>query len=126
MSSIRGKDTGLELLVFGELRKQKVYFRRHHKKVLGCPDVCVPGFKIAVFIDGDFWHGWRYPLWRHKMPNEFWRGKIEGNRARDRRNSAKLRKQGWKVMRVWEHQIKNNQEETIAKIVEFIRFNRRG
>lgn len=120
MSRIKGKNTSLELLVFGELRRRQVYFRKHYRRCRGCPDVAVPGFKVAVFIDGDFWHGWRYPVWRHKLPSEYWRTKIERNRARDRRNFAALRRDGWSVLRVWEHQLRRQPDVTVQAIADFI------
>jgi DNA mismatch endonuclease (patch repair protein) len=124
MSRIKGQNTKPELLVFGELRRRRIYFRKHYKSAPGRPDVAVPGFKIAVFIDGDFWHGWRFPQWEHKLPSAYWREKITKNRARDRRNFARLRRQGWAVLRVWEHQLRRDPETTIAGIANFIRERR--
>lgn len=120
MSRIRNKDTGIELLVFGRLRRAKIHFHRHYRRAPGTPDIALPKRKIAVFVDGDFWHGWRYPSWRGKLPSKFWRDKIERNRARDRRNFAKLRRQGWRVLRVWEHDLAGDLEGSIKKIVAFI------
>jgi DNA mismatch endonuclease, patch repair protein len=76
---------------------------------------------VAVFIDGSFWHGYRYPQWCHKMPSQFWRDKIERNRTRDRRNFAKLRRRGWLVVRVWEHQLRNDSDACIDRIVKAMR-----
>lgn len=59
---------------------------------------------MAVFVDGDFWHGWRFPQWQAKLTN-FWREKIHATRCRDLRNFRKLRRMGWKVVRIWEHQL---------------------
>lgn len=58
-----------------------------------------------MFIDGDFWHGWRFPAWKAKIP-AFWQDKIEKNRQRDARSFAALRRHGWKVIRLWEHAVK--------------------
>ncbi len=77
--------------------------------------------KVAVFIDGGFWHGYRYPQWRHKMPSQFWRDKIERNRARDRRNFAKLRRHGWLVVRIWEHQLHEDRDACIERIISAMR-----
>ena len=122
MSRIRSKNTGIEVLVFRELRARGIYFQKHYRFAAGTPDVAVPKKKIAVFIDGDFWHGYRYPAWKRKLSSEFWRAKIERNRQRDIRNFRTLRRQGWHVLRVWEHQLKkNNRTKFIEKIAEFIR-----
>jgi DNA mismatch endonuclease (patch repair protein) len=121
MSAIRSKNTGIERQVFSHLRRQKIHFQRHYRAAFGSPDVAVPSRRLAVFIDGDFWHGYRYPLWRHKLPSAFWTEKIERNRARDARNFAKLRRRGWRVMRVWEHELTANPDRTLSRIADFLR-----
>lgn len=125
MSKIRGKNTGPELAVFSELRRNRIYFRRHYDKVAGSPDVALPTKKIAVFIDGDFWHGYRYPCWKNKLPSDFWRQKIERNRARDKRNFAKLRKSGWLVLRVWERELRSDFDGSIRKVVRHLKLRPR-
>ena len=60
MSKIRSEETQIEQIVYRYLRKQGVYFQKHYKKAPGSPDIALPKKKIAVFIDGDFWHGWRF------------------------------------------------------------------
>ena len=60
---------------------------------------------VAVFVDGDFWHGWRLPAWERKL-SKFWRDKLRANRARDQRNFRRLRARGWKVIRVWQHELR--------------------
>ena len=62
---------------------------------------------MAVFIDGDFWHGFRFEAWRDKL-SEKWEAKIEANRKRDERNFRRLRREGWKVLRLWEHQVQRD------------------
>jgi DNA mismatch endonuclease (patch repair protein) len=120
MSKIRSKNTKLELVVFKFLRLHRVHFQKHYRGVRGTPDVAVPSRKLAVFVDGDFWHGYRYPTWKKKMKPGFWRKKIEGNRARDRRNFAALRRNGWKVLRVWEHEIKKDPFGSLSRIKTFL------
>ncbi len=121
MSRIRSKNTGLERVVFRALGLYGIRFTKHYRRARGTPDIAVPSKKIAVFIDGDFWHGYRYPLWRGKLKNKFWRDKIERNRARDRRTFAALRRRGWRVRRVWEHDIKRHPFETIKEIAAFVK-----
>ena len=119
MSLIRAKNTQAERTVFSHLRSKRVYFQKHYRGVVGCPDIALPKKKRAVFIDGDFWHGKRFKETRHKLTS-FWRNKISTNIERDIRNKRKLRKLGWKIMRVWESNLKKNPEKTLAKIADFL------
>jgi len=116
MSRIKGKNTGPERIIFAQLRKHGVYFARHAKDLPGCPDIVFRRGKLAVFVDGDFWHGWRFPLWQHKL-SENWRRKIAATRERDNRNFRKLRRLGWVVMRIWEHQIMRSPENCVERIL---------
>jgi DNA mismatch endonuclease (patch repair protein) len=120
MSKIRSKETKVEKLVFKELRKKKVYFQKHYKKVSGSPDIALPKKRKAVFIDGDFWHGYKFNKEKSRLPKKYWIAKIENNIKRDKRNSYQLKSQGWEVLRVWEHNLMKNKERTINKIVEFL------
>ena len=117
MSRIKGKDTTPERTICLELRKRGVYFAKHAKNLAGRPDVVFRRAKVAVFIDGDFWHGWRFPLWQHKL-SEKWQKKIAATRERDQRNFRKLRRLGWKVLRIWEHQIESSPEACVQRILE--------
>jgi len=71
-------------------------------------------------LDSDFWHGWQYPKWKRKLKNDFWKKKIEGNRARDRRNTAYLRSKGWQVARIWGHQIKKDIDAAVSSVANLI------
>lgn len=115
MSRIKGKDTGLELCVRSELHKRGLRFRKHVKELPGNPDIVFSKAKVAVFIDGDFWHGYRFPAWEHKV-SDFWKTKINKNRERDRRNHRRLRSLGWKVVRVWQHEIEKGIERALDRI----------
>ena len=99
-----------------ELRRRKIYFATHAKELPGRPDIVFRRIKIAVFIDGDFWHGWRFPLWKHKL-SEKWQEKISATRERDQRKFRKLRRLGWKVLRIWEHEIERDPEECVDRIL---------
>ena len=116
MSRIKGKDTGLEKTVRSELHKRGLRFRKHVKKLPGKPDIVFPKAKIAIFIDGDFWHGYRFPDWEHRV-SEFWRQKIGRTRERDEKNFKKLRKSGWHVIRLWQHQIQRDLDACVEKIL---------
>jgi DNA mismatch endonuclease (patch repair protein) len=121
MSRIRAKNTGIEKQVFSFLCKNKIHFQRHYSRVPGKPDIAVPSKKLAVFVDSDFWHGYRFEEWKRRVPKEYWREKIAGNIERDKRNRRALRRKGWKVLRVWSHQLARNPEKTLEKIAEFLR-----
>lgn len=120
MSLIRGKNTGIEKKVFSFLVKNKMPFKRHYSKAAGSPDVALPEKKIAIFIDGDFWHGYRFSEWKGRIPKKYWRKKIESNIARDKKNRNALRNRKWRVMRVWGHQIAKDPEKAFSKILNFI------
>jgi DNA mismatch endonuclease (patch repair protein) len=115
MSKVRQKGTDIELLVARELKLRGFRFRKNVRDLAGSPDLVFPKQKLAVFIDGDFWHGYRYPSWRRRV-KRFWREKIEANRRRDRRNFRRLRRSGWRVLRIWQHEIKNDITECLKRI----------
>src|SRR2546422_1775011 len=117
MSRIRGKNTGVEKLVFNALRKEGGRFSRHAANLAGRPDIVFRREKVVVFIDGDFWHGWQFPRWMPKL-DPWWRKKIEANRSRDTRNIARLRRGGWIVVRVWEHQVEQQLRSVVKRILE--------
>lgn len=116
MSRVRSKDTSIERVVRSELFKRGYRFRKHVKTLPGRPDIVFAGEKLAVFIDGGFWHGYRFPQWEHKM-SKFWREKIQVNRKRDRRNFQKLKRSGWKVIRLWQHDIEKDLNECVERII---------
>jgi DNA mismatch endonuclease (patch repair protein) len=119
MSQIRSKNTGIEIMVFKFLRSHKIYFQKHYDKIKGRPDIAVPSKKIAVFIDGDFWHGWKFNRRKERLP-EYWRVKITNNMLRDARRRRSLRKNGWKILRVWEHDLEKNFKSTCTKLCKFL------
>jgi DNA mismatch endonuclease (patch repair protein) len=119
MSLIRSRNTKPELVVRRLLHSRGLRFRLHLSALPGRPDLVFTAPRVVVFIDGDFWHGWWFPQWRDKMA-PYWRAKIEGNRVRDARNARRLRRQGWRVVRIWEHRIKHDPDSCVDQIVEII------
>jgi DNA mismatch endonuclease, patch repair protein len=105
MSRVRGKDTKPEVLVRSALHKRGLRFRKHMKELPGRPDVVFTRAKICVFIDGDFWHGYDFETWEEKL-TPFWQKKIGDTIERDRRNFSALREMGWRVVRVWTHDVR--------------------
>jgi DNA mismatch endonuclease, patch repair protein len=116
MSKIRGKNTSLEVKVFDGLKKRGLKFKKHYKKIRGTPDIAFPDKKLAVFVDGDFWHGYRFPAWKHKVPKIYWQKKIETNRRRDKNTFAALRRSGWSVVRIWGHEIARDADAAFERV----------
>lgn len=116
MSRIKGKDTLPERLLASALADLGLTWDAHAKDLPGRPDFVFRTAQVAVFVDGDFWHGWRFPEWRDKLSPP-WEEKIEKNRARDRRTHRKLRRMGWRVIRIWEHQVHGNLEKAVRRVL---------
>jgi DNA mismatch endonuclease (patch repair protein) len=125
MARIKGKDTGPELLVGSALSAAGLRFEKHAKDLPGRPDLVFRPVRVAVFIDGDFWHGWRFSVWRDKL-SEKWEAKIESNRRRDVRNHRQLRRNGWTVIRLWEHQVEQDLKRCVARVVSTVTNGKRG
>lgn len=116
MSRVKSKNTALEKKVCSSLFEKGLRFRKHVRTLPGTPDIVFPKVRLAIFVDGDFWHGYRFPSWRFTM-SDFWQKKISMNRVRDRRNFAKLRRMGWKVIRIWQHEIEKNPSKYIDRVI---------
>lgn len=116
MSRVRNRDTDIECAMRSLLFRKGLRFRKHVRELPGRPDIVLARFKVVVFVDGDFWHGYRFPQWSDRV-SEFWREKIEGNRRRDQRNFRKLRRMGWRVIRIWQHQIENDIEACVSTVI---------
>ncbi len=115
MSRIRGKGTKPERTVEGWLSSAALAFEMHASDLPGRPDFVLREHRVAIFVDGDFWHGWRFDAWRLKL-SEPWDEKIAANRLRDRRNHARLRRLGWTVVRLWEHQVESASLRCLERI----------
>jgi DNA mismatch endonuclease (patch repair protein) len=126
MSGIRGSDTKLELLVRRALHARGLRYRLGGAGLPGRPDIVFPRHKIVVFVHGCFWHGHACLLFRlPKTRTEFWRTKIESNRARDQRVQEKLAEIGWHACIVWECSLrgvdKPSHEEFLDRLAREIR-----
>lgn len=115
MTNVKLKNGSLEIAIGRELRKRGLKFKKHVKHLPGTPDIVFPECKVAIFIDGDFWHGYRLPAWEHKL-NDFWKEKIWANRRRDARNFRRLRNSDWKVIRLWQHDLKRDLQSCVGRI----------
>ena len=118
MAAIKGKDTKPEMIVRKYLFSRGLRYRVQVRKLPGNPDIVLPKYKTVIFVNGCFWHGhegcryFRLP----KSNVEFWEEKIKRNVARDFRNEAELKALGWRVVRVWECEIK-----TLAQREEYLK-----
>jgi len=119
MSRIRGTNTKIDLSMEEILSGIGCRFEKY-PKMFGNPDFAIPGKRIAVFCDGDFWHGYRYGE-KKRPAKKFWRDKIERNMRRDAAVSRRLRRDGWSVLRFWEHDIEKDREKCARRIRRKIR-----
>lgn len=110
MSGIRGKDTRPEMIVRRFLHNLGYRYRIHRKDLAGKPDIVIPRLKVCLFVHGCFWH--RHPGCRFatmpKTRTDFWKKKFEKNVARDAANIAALEVRGWRVLVIWECQLKTD------------------
>lgn len=122
MSANRGKDTKPELMLRKALWSVDVRgYRLHQKNIPGRPDLSFRKRKIAVFVNGCFWH--RCPHCNPHKPKsnaDFWESKFKNNMRRDKVKNKQLHKLGWKVITVWECQIKNNLKASVKNILSFL------
>ncbi len=123
MSRIHGKDTKPELLVRKFLFSRGFRFRKNDKRYPGRPDIVLPKYNTVIFVNGCFWHGHeecRYFV-MPKSNIDFWKSKIRTNIDRDRRNYSMLADMGWKVLVVWECELKKDRfESTMEKTIAAI------
>lgn len=115
MARNRGKDTTPETAVRKKLWSHGIRFRKNYP-LFGRPDICFPGKKLTVFIDGCFWHGCQKHYVQPQTRIEFWKEKMEKNRARDAEVNERLCAEGWIVLRFWEHEIRENLDGCVAQI----------
>jgi DNA mismatch endonuclease (patch repair protein) len=116
MSLIRGTgNKNTELRLIQVFRRNEIVGWRRKSKVFGKPDFVFREHKIAIFVDGCFWHGCPQHGVRPQQNAEFWLKKFLGNRTRDRRVTRTLRKQGWIVVRIWEHELTRKNESLLLK-----------
>lgn len=121
MQHIRSEGTVPERMIMSELRRRGIYFAKHVKTIVGKPDIVFRRKRVIVFVDSDFWHG--HPK-RFVMPatnKEYWSNKIMKNKERDRVVTKELRSKGWKVIRLWEYDVRHNFEKCLKTILDQIK-----
>ncbi|MCX7299345.1 MAG: very short patch repair endonuclease [Rhodobacterales bacterium] len=123
MAAIKGRDTKPELIVRSGLHQRGLRFRLHRRDLPGRPDLVFPSRRIAVFVHGCFWHAHdncSYFTLPATEP-ERWRAKLDGNSARDRRNQAALEALGWRVIIIWECELRNGAAKRLDEVASKIR-----
>jgi len=119
MRAIKGKDTKEEVRLAKALWKRGHRYRKHDKSVFGTPDLSFKKYKIAIFVDGEFFHGkdWEKVKARLDSNKDYWIKKIERNRERDLEVNEYLTSKGWKVLRFWSKDVKQHCYTTV-RIIE--------
>ena len=125
MSKVKLKNGVAEQLLAKELWARGVRYRKNYKKLPGSPDIAITKYKIAIFIDGEFWHGYDWENKKHKIKSnkEYWIEKIEENIARDKRNDDLLMQQGWVFIHFWEKEVKKDVSacaDLVMKVIEMV------
>ncbi|MFN4254143.1 MAG: very short patch repair endonuclease [Saprospiraceae bacterium] len=122
MAKIRAANTKPEIALRKVLWGFGLRYRVHLKNLPGKPDLAFPRWRVAVFVDGDFWHGHDWAEKQHKIKQNkaFWRAKIERNMQRDREVNARLEQMGWHVLRLWEHEIERDFGASVFRVLRFV------
>jgi DNA mismatch endonuclease, patch repair protein len=127
MARVRSKDSKGELALRRALHARGVRYRLHASDVTGCPDVVIRKYRLAIFMDGDFWHGnaWRLrglPSLEAQFPThtEWWTTKIRRNIERDEQVNAALRAEGWHVLRFWESDVLRDPEAGADRVLQVL------
>ncbi len=118
MQAVKSKGSKIEVLLSKALWNKGYRYRKNNRSVYGKPDLTFKKWKIAVFVDSEFWHGknWETKKLEHKSNREFWLAKIELNIERDKEVTTFLLKDNWKVLRFWGKEIEKNLPSCIDKI----------
>jgi len=121
MRAVKSKDSKIEVKVRSALWRLGFRFYKNKNDLPGKPDIAFPKKKLVIFIDSCFWHGCPEHLRRPNSNQEYWNAKIARNRNRDFEVNAIYQNMGWKLLRVWEHELKKESfQNCINKIIDFI------
>lgn len=116
MSRVRGRgNKATELALVALLRRHGITGWRRHVNIFGSPDFVFTKCRVAVFVDGCFWHGCAKHATRPMSNRAFWTAKLARNKARDRLVMRTLRKRGWRVLRVWQHELSRSNEQRLLR-----------
>ena len=122
MSRVKGRDTSIEMKLRRALWKEGIRYRKNCKGILGTPDICLKGLKIAIFCDSEFWHGKLYMEGKSipKNNREFWERKLERNIERDKEVNEGLENEGWTVLRFWDKEIEKDLDRCVDRVRDAI------
>ena len=122
MSHIRASNTKPEIMLRKALWHRGIRYRKNYKELIGKPDIVITRCKIAIFVDGDFWHGKNMDDIEKQVQSNrtYWLPKIRRNRERDAEVNDVLTEQGWIVLRFWESDIKKQLEQCVAQILDYV------
>ena len=117
MRLVKDKETRLEKAFRSQLWRRGVRYRKNNPTLYGKPDVSIASKKVVVFIDSCFWHGCRNHLRLPKSNVEYWRKKIEKNAERDSAVNRYYNERGWRLMRIWEHDLKKDEDLVVETVI---------
>lgn len=123
MSHIRSKNTKAEVLLRKALWHHGIRYWKNYKDLPGKPDIVLTRYKIAIFVDGDFWHArghQDHPGEQVATNKEFWQKKLKDNVERDKEVNDELTEEGWLVLRLWESDIKKNLDDCVDQILQYV------
>ncbi|MFA4817425.1 MAG: very short patch repair endonuclease [Parcubacteria group bacterium] len=126
MSKVRSKETGIEIKIRKELWKAGFRYRKNVSGYLGKPDILLKKYKTVIFVDSCFWHGCKKHGSMPQTRKKFWKEKIEQNKERDKEINKHYKKIGWKVVRIWEHDMDKNLQKTIDWVIDNINQQRQS
>jgi len=121
MRAIKSKETKLEVSFRKVLWEKGFRYRKNSVKYFGKPDIVLKKYKTVIFLDSCFWHGCKRHLRMPSSRKKYWINKIERNKQRDKKVSLYYKKLGWKIFRIWEHEIRKNPERSLEKIIKFFK-----
>ena len=123
MQAVKSKDSKIEVRLRKALWQQGYRYRKNYSKLEGKPDIVLVKYRIAIFCDSEFWHGydWTNKRYEIKSNQEFWVKKIERNMERDAEVNRILQEENWTVLRFWGNQIKKNLDECVYQVESIIK-----
>lgn len=125
MSHVKLKNGKAEVLLAKALWKQGIRYRKNHKSLPGSPDIAITKYKIAIFVDGEFWHGYKWEEKQTKLKSnrDYWIEKINENINRDIRNDVELRSMEWIPVHFWERKVLKDLPSCVSEVLKIIEEN---
>ena len=124
MSRVHSKDTSIEVILRRALWNEGIRYRKNYNNLPGKPDIAITKYKIAIFCDGELWHGYNWEKQKMQLKQSsnaaYWIAKIESNMQRDRNNDLALRYRGWCVLHFWGRDIKKHTDLCVQVVKEAI------